>query len=70
MDGRVWARMGDTHLLLGGDDGKTYDSSQVEVDLPYIDGRAIATFKNFTAIDVVCEGEWKSRQHRPERARR
>ena len=59
IDGRVWARGGDTIYLLGGADGRTYDSSPVEVDLPYIDGRQIATFKNFTALDIVCEGEWQ-----------
>lgn len=58
-DGRVWARGGDTVYLLGGEDGATYDAAEVEVDLPYIDGRAVATFKQFTAIDIVCEGEWQ-----------
>lgn len=58
IDGRVWARGGDTVYLLGGADGKTFDSSTIEVDLPYIDGRSIATFKDFVAIDVICEGEW------------
>lgn len=58
LDGRVWARGGDTVYLLGGDDGVTYDSAEVEADLPYIDGRQIATFKDFTAIDVGCQGEW------------
>lgn len=58
LDGRVWARGGDTLYLLGGADGKTYDAAPVEVDTPYIDGRQIATFKDFAAIDVVCEGEW------------
>lgn len=58
MDGRIWARGGDTVYLLGGDTGDEYDSSPVEVTLPYLDGRQIATFKNFKALDVVCEGEW------------
>jgi len=58
IDGRVWLRGGNTIYLLGGQDGRTYDSSRVEVDLPYIDGRQIATFKNYSAIDIVCEGEW------------
>lgn len=58
MDGRLWGRAGDTIYQLGGDDGATYDSTVVEIDLPYIDGRAIATFKNFTAIDIVSQGEW------------
>jgi hypothetical protein len=57
-DGRVWARAGDTLYSLGGADGVTYDSCLVEIDTPYIDGRQIATFKDFTAIDVICEGEW------------
>jgi hypothetical protein len=59
LDGRVWARAGDTVYLLGGADGQTYDTSVVEVDLPYIDGRQIATFKSFTGLDIVCEGVWK-----------
>ncbi len=58
LDGRVYARSGDTVYLYGGDDGQTYDGSVVEVDLPYVDGRQVATFKDFTAIDVVCEGQW------------
>lgn len=58
-DGRVWARMGNSIHLLGGDDGKTYDGSRVEIELPYIDARSLATFKNFKAIDVVSEGEWQ-----------
>lgn len=58
IDGRVWARAGDTVYLLGGQDGRTYDNCTVEVDLPYIDGRQVATFKDFAAIDIVCEGEW------------
>lgn len=58
IDGRVWLRVGDSLLLLGGDDGRTYDSSKVEVELPYIDGRSIATFKRFKGVDVVCEGAW------------
>lgn len=57
-DGRVWARSNDGLYLLGGQDGQTYSSGQVEIDLPYIDGRQIATFKNFTAVDFVCEGKW------------
>jgi hypothetical protein len=58
MDGKLYARSGDTVYLYGGDDGATYDSSQVTVELPYIDGRQIATWKNFTGFDMVSEGEW------------
>jgi hypothetical protein len=59
LDGRVWARGTDIVYLLGGDNGKTYDAAVVEIDLPYIDGRQVATFKDFIAIDVVCSGEWE-----------
>jgi hypothetical protein len=58
LDGRIWARGADTVYLYGGETGTVYDSSTVEVDLPYIDGRQVATFKDFTGIDIVCEGEW------------
>ena len=59
MDGQIWARAGDTIYLYGGDSGDVYDASKVEIELPYIDGRQAATFKRFTGIDLVCEGEWK-----------
>lgn len=58
IDGRVWCRSGDTLYLYGGDSGSEYDSSPVEIVLPYIDGRQIATFKEFTGFDLVCEGLW------------
>lgn len=58
LDGRVWLRGGNTVYLLGGADGKIYDDATVEIDLPYIDGRQVATFKEFTGIDIVCQGEW------------
>ena len=59
MDGRLWARSGDTIYLYGGDDGETYDASPVEVELPYIDGNTIGTWKRFKGFDMVSEGEWK-----------
>lgn len=58
IDGRLYARAGDTVYLYGGASGDEYDSSEVVVELPFIDGRSIATFKQFKAVDVVCEGEW------------
>lgn len=57
-DGKLWARSGDTVYLYGGDSGDEYDSSSVEVTIPFIDGRAIATFKQFAGLDIVCEGDW------------
>ncbi|CAB4120912.1 hypothetical protein UFOVP4_7 [uncultured Caudovirales phage] len=59
MDGRIYARAGDTIYLLGGDDGQTYDATAVEIELPYIDGRSIATWKSWTGFDIVSQGEWK-----------
>jgi hypothetical protein len=59
MDGRIWARAGDNILLFGGEDGNTYDNSEVVVETPYIDGRTVATFKQFTGFDIVAEGEWQ-----------
>jgi hypothetical protein len=59
MDGKIYVRGADTIFLFGGASGKEFDSSIVEVELPYIDGRQIATFKNFTGIDVVAEGVWQ-----------
>ena len=59
MDGRLWARAGDTIYLYGGDDGQTYDASTVEIEMPYLDGGTIGTWKRFTGFDMVCEGEWK-----------
>lgn len=59
MDDRVWARGGDTVYLFGGLTGREYDTAPVEVKLPYIDARQIASFKNWTGFDIVCEGEWE-----------
>lgn len=59
MDGQVWARAGDTIYLLGGSNGTTYDDSVVTLELPYIDGRGIASWKKFIGWDIVSEGEWK-----------
>lgn len=57
-DGKLWARAGNTVYLFGGQSGSEYDSSTVTVETPYIDGRQIATFKQFFGFDLVCEGEW------------
>jgi len=59
MNGQVWARSGDTIYLLGGDDGQTYDASIVTVELPYLNGQQLATWKAFTGIDMVSQGEWQ-----------
>lgn len=58
MDGRIWARGGDTVYLLGGASDGVYDAAEVIIETPYIDGRAIASFKSFTGFDLVSAGEW------------
>jgi hypothetical protein len=58
MDGKVYARAGNTIYLLGGDTGDVYDAAPVVVETPYIDGRAVASWKRFNGWDAVSEGEW------------
>lgn len=57
-DGRVLMRVGDTISMLGGSDQKTYDNSVVTAELPYLDGGQPGHQKNWTGIDVACEGNW------------
>ena len=59
VDNQVFSRVGNTIYMLGGDTGLTYDSTAAEVELPYLDGRAIATWKSWTAIDIAAEGDWQ-----------
>jgi hypothetical protein len=55
---RMYCRSGDTVYLYGGDDNATYDTSTLEVILPYVTLQAPATFKRFHAIDVGAAGTW------------
>ena len=55
---KLYCRAGDILYLFGGDDGDTYDASEVVVQLPYLDARSPATFKQFTGMDMACEGQW------------
>jgi hypothetical protein len=57
-DGKVYAKEGQTVYVYGGLDGNTYDSSNVEVVLPYIDGGKPAHMKTIMGLDMTCEGEW------------
>ena len=41
------------------DRNNIYDSSQVVVELPYLDGNKPATYKEAKGIDMTCAGEWK-----------
>jgi len=35
-----------------------YDSTKVEVEIPYLDARKPATHKQFTAVDLAADGRW------------
>lgn len=55
---RVYGRAGDTVYLYGGTDNATYDSSEAEVELPYLNARKIATWKKWRGLDVAVSGVW------------
>ena len=57
-DGKVYAKEGNTVYVYGGLNGNTYDSSNVEVVLPYLDGGKPAHMKTLMGLDMTCEGEW------------
>jgi len=44
---------------LGGKSNNVYDSSPVEVQLPFLDAKSPATSKDWSGIDAVVENEWK-----------
>ena len=48
----------DTVYIYGGADNETYDASTVRIELPYVDGRRNADFKQWTGYDIALEGEW------------
>jgi hypothetical protein len=57
-DGKVYAKEGNSVYVYGGLSGNLYDSSPVEVILPYLDGGKPAHMKTMSGIDMTCEGEW------------
>ena len=58
-DGRVYARGGDVVYLYGGATGSEYDSSEVEVILPYLDGGKPAHQKALNGLDMTVQGSWQ-----------
>lgn len=58
LSGRMYARAGDIVYLAGGANNDQYTDQQVVIELPYLDGRGIATFKHWTALDAVLTGVW------------
>jgi hypothetical protein len=59
VDRAVYTRIGDTVFLYGGESGAAYDDSEAVAELPMLDGRQIATWKQWTDIDVAAEGSWR-----------
>lgn len=57
-DGKVYAKEGQYVYVYGGIAGGLYDSSPIEVILPYLDGGKPAHMKTLSGIDMTCEGEW------------
>jgi hypothetical protein len=57
-DGLIYARAGNKIYVYGGTNGTTYDSSPVELILPYLDGGKPAHQKTFNGIDLTVQGEW------------
>jgi hypothetical protein len=74
IDGRVWGAHGRHHLSARRRRREDLRQQPGRSRPALHRRRAIATFKNFTAIDIVCEGEWRStstpiRTTRPRRAK-
>lgn len=57
-DGKVYAKEGQYVYVYGGTSGSEYDSSPIEVIMPYLDGGKPAHMKTLSGIDMTCEGEW------------
>ncbi len=55
---RVYARAGNVIYLLGGDDNDEWAAQAMEVKLPFLSARQIATLKHFTGVDIACDGEF------------
>mgnify|MGYP006131388065 CR=1 FL=1 len=51
-------RSGNKIYSLGGEDGNTYDSCEVVVQMPFLDSSSPATFKQYHSIDVTCDNTW------------
>lgn len=58
LNGKLYARAGDTIYLYGGESGNVYDSSRVTVELPFLSAGKPGTFKQITGFDFAAEGEW------------
>ena len=57
-DGKIYAKEGQNVYVYGGLNGNTYDSCNVELIMPYLDGGKPAHTKTLMGLDMTCEGEW------------
>lgn len=59
---KVYVRSGDAIYVYGGlETAVTYDSTQAEAWLPYLDGESPTKKKTLNAIDAALEGQWAAR---------
>ena len=56
--GRVYVRSGDTIYLYGGQENASYESSQVIVQMPFLDGGRPGHFRSLLGMDIAAEGDW------------
>lgn len=57
-DSVVLRNFADEVYVYGGPEGDTYDESEIEVILPFMDMQRPGSNKHFTGLDLVCDGEW------------
>jgi hypothetical protein len=55
----IFVRSGNDLCAYGGTDGATYNSCEVEVQTPYLNGGKPATVKPFFGIDLAAWGTWE-----------
>lgn len=53
---QLYARAVNKIYLLGGADNDQYTTKQMEIRIPFLSARQIATVKHFTGLDVACDG--------------
>jgi hypothetical protein len=55
----VFRNFADEVFLYGGENGDTYDTTEVEVITPFMDMGRPGDHKTFTGVDLVCFGDWR-----------
>lgn len=59
-EGRVWFRIGNAVYRYGGRDNRQYDDAEVEVRTPFMDAGNPAQHKDWSGLDIGCEGAWRA----------